>query len=224
MRLPRVPAAPGHQQTTGHSEEVSVSRTAATEQPLEEERLGEVLWRRRDTVSLERCRITRVNDSHAIVGTVITVADGRPFQVGYLVQCGLDWVTRQVHVSTAGAAGGRSLDLARDASGRWTRGGSNPAELTELAGLADIDLQITPSTNTLPIRRLGLSVGEKRGTDAVWIRFPELSVQRLTQEYERLAEHQYRYSSNGGRFSAELEVNDRGIVTRYGEIWERVVP
>ena len=192
------------------------------EEPLEEERLGEVLWRRLDAVSLERCRITRVNGLHAIVGTVLTAVDARPFQVNYLVQCGLDWVTRHVHLTTMGDAGGKSLELTRDESGRWTRGGPAPRDIPEVSGLQDIDLQITPSTNTLPIQRLRLPVGASASAEAVWIRFPDLSVERLPQEYTRLADHRYRYSSNGGGFRAELEVDERGIVTRYGEIWERV--
>ncbi len=91
----------------------------------------------------------------------------------------------------------------------------------DLAGCIDVDLGITPSTNTLPIRRLNLQVGESADVTAAWVRFPELTVEPLAQRYTRLDERRYRYESTTG-FSAELEVDELGLVVRYGDIWERV--
>jgi hypothetical protein len=39
--------------------------------------------------------------------------------------------------------------------------------------------------------------------------------------YRRLDERRYRYSSAGGRFVAELEIDEHGLVTTYGQIWAR---
>ena len=66
------------------------------------------------------------------------------------------------------------------------------------------------------------AVGEAADLSAVWVRFPELSVQRLPQRYTRLAERRYRYESNGGAFMAELEVDDLGLVIAYEGIWQRI--
>ncbi len=52
------------------------------------------------------------------------------------------------------------------------------------------------------------------------MRFPSLEVQRLDQTYERLAEERYRYRS--GRFTADLVVDDNGIVLQYGMNWKAV--
>jgi hypothetical protein len=55
----------------------------------------------------------------------------------------------------------------------------------------------------------------------VWHRvFPSLEVQRLEQSYERLAERRYRYRS--GRFTADLAVDDDGMVLQYGVNWKAV--
>ncbi|HSK19551.1 MAG TPA: putative glycolipid-binding domain-containing protein, partial [Longimicrobiales bacterium] len=91
-------------------------------------------------------------------------------------------------------------------------------------GLTDIDLAFTPATNTLPIRRLGLKTGEAAATDAVWVRFPELTIERLPQRYAHIEDHTYRYESRGGSFTADLIVDGQGVVITYGDIWERVVP
>ncbi len=89
-------------------------------------------------------------------------------------------------------------------------------------GLLDIDLSITPSTNTLPIRRLDLAVGGRKSVEALWIRFPDLQIDQLSQTYQRSGPGAYRYESNGGAFAAELEVDSEGVVVTYGDLWERV--
>jgi hypothetical protein len=93
-----------------------------------------------------------------------------------------------------------------------------------LDGLADVDLAITPSTNTLPIRRLDLAVGSSAEVDAVWVRLPELSIEGLSQRYTRLGDRRYQYDAFGGSFVAELEVDDDGVMVWYGDLWKRVAP
>jgi uncharacterized protein len=99
----------------------------------------------------------------------------------------------------------------------------NERRLEPFTGFIDIDLGITPATNTLPIRRLNLSVGESVELTATWIRFPELTVEPLSQRYTRLSKTTYRYENTDGSFSADLVVDKLGVVETYGEIWARVV-
>ena len=58
---------------------------------------------------------------------------------------------------------------------------------------------------------------------AAWVRFPELTVEPLTQCYERTGDRLYRYSSGGGAFTADIEVDELGLVVRYPPLWERVI-
>jgi hypothetical protein len=55
---------------------------------------------------------------------------------------------------------------------------------------------------------------------AAWVRFASLEVQRLEQSYERLDKRRYRYRS--GRFTADLAVDDDGVVLQYGVNWKAV--
>jgi hypothetical protein len=87
-----------------------------------------------------------------------------------------------------------------------------------LKGCTDIDLGCSPSTNTLPIRRLRLVIGATSTIQAAWVRFPELDVVKAAQTYSRLDEFTYRYTS--GDFSAELTADDDGLVMTYAE-WQR---
>jgi hypothetical protein len=98
---------------------------------------------------------------------------------------------------------------------------STSQELREIQGCDDVDLALTPATNTLAIRRLNLQVGSSASIIAAWVKFPDLTVQPLSQRYTRVAQNTYRYESNTG-FSAEIVVDDLGLVTAYPGGWERI--
>ena len=83
----------------------------------------------------------------------------------------------------------KPLTLSVETHGVWRTSGQ---ELPGLGGCTDIDLAITPATNTLPIRRLDLDIGSSELVVAAWVKFPELIVQPLSQRYTRLARDRYR--------------------------------
>ena len=88
-----------------------------------------------------------------------------------------------------------------------------------MAGCIDLDLNFSPSTNRLPIRRLGLAIGQEAQVRAAWLRFPSFTLEPLEQIYRRLNATTYRYESAGGKFVAELQVNAAGFVTHYPNFW-----
>jgi hypothetical protein len=87
----------------------------------------------------------------------------------------------------------------------------------------DIDLNFSPSTNVLPIRRCKLGVGKSAVVRAAWLRFPSFALEPLEQSYTRMEHGRYRYESGGGRFVAEVTVDATGMVIDYGDIWSREV-
>lgn len=196
-----------------------MKESPATERHTPAALLADVLWRRIDQPSLEHCRLMRRGGFNEIHGCVLTALGGQPIEIRYVVRCDLDWVTRGADVQTVQGTASRRLEMRRDDQGAWWRDGRR---MPDLDGLVDVDLAVTPSTNTLPIRRLALDVAGDAPTDAVWVQFPSLSIDRLAQHYTRTAERRYRYASRGGSFVADLDVDDQGVVVRYGEIWERV--
>jgi hypothetical protein len=178
------------------------------------------LWRRVEASGLERFELLNDGGAWHLRGTILLRHEGRDFEARYEVRCDEAWRTRGCDVTLREGGGERHLRLAAG-EGRWTRDGGTAVPGVE--GALDVDLGWTPSTNTLPIRRLRLPAGAHSGPlVAAWIRFPELSVEPLAQDYVRLDERRYRYSSAGGAFTAELDVDEDGLVTRYDRFWERV--
>ena len=128
------------------------------------------------------------------------------------------------HREDAGEAtnAGSGAGIAAGTAGGSPRPVPAAIEIPAVAGCLDVDLAFTPATNILPLRRLGLAVGESREMTAAWVRFPDLSVEPLAQRYTRLDERRVRYESRGGAFTADLEVDELGLVVSYPPLWERV--
>lgn len=181
-----------------------------------------VIWRRIDAPGAEYCALREDSGKAWLDGTVITELDGEPAMVHYTVTCLQSWQTASLELSLYQAGSRRSLTLRRN-NGGWVMDAQQQGD-TQLAGCIDVDLSVTPSTNTLPIRRLNLAVGESADVTAAWVRFPSLAVQPLRQRYTRLAPDRYLYESLESDFTAELSVDDLGLVTHYPGGWERWTP
>jgi hypothetical protein len=174
-----------------------------------------VNWRLIADRGSERCELLQEADGWTLAGTVEAFLDG-PIRVTYAVRCSPEWMTRGVVVNEIEQDEERSFELAVGPDGRWRLDGELRPDLDRCV---DVDLGMTPSTNTLPIRRLGLEVGASAEILAAWIRFPQLDVVPAAQRYTHMAENQYLYQSD--TFRAELDVDDLGLVITYAGVWER---
>jgi hypothetical protein len=210
-RRPPVRHDPGAGDVPGMS---AGSRYAATPAPAP---ARIIVWRRLDMPGAEYCRLWQEDEKWHIHGTVVLRLDGRPLQAHYRIECNKKWETERVEVDLEVAGESHALRLSVDGERRWW---AEDRELSAVRGCFDVDLGITPSTNTLPIRRLKLAAGQAEDVRAAWVKFPEMEVLLLPQTYTRTDEHTYRYESNNGSFTADLEVDSSGIVTYYPGGWE----
>jgi len=109
------------------------------------------------------------------------------------------------------------IQIKTDLTGLWWL---NEVEQPDVMGCIDVDLNFSPSTNLISIRRLNLAVGEAAEVKAAWLRFPSFKLEPLPQKYHRLGENAYRYESADGQFVADLKVNRSGFVADYPGIWQ----
>lgn len=100
------------------------------------------------------------------------------------------------------------LWLYTDGTTRW--GEMNGAEREELAGCSDIDLHCTPFTNTVPIRRLPIGVGDRADVPVVSVDVETLGLRPVTKHYFRLDTHRWAFTE--GDESVEFDVDDYGLV------------
>jgi len=128
---------------------------------------------------------------------------------------------REARLAVATGVATRSLVLKADGQGHWWHGDGRT--VAELDGCIDIDIWPTPFTNSFPIRRQPLAVGERREFRMAWVFALDLTVRPQPQAYTRLAERLYLFENlDGSGFKAELPVDDDGIVLDYPGLFRRV--
>jgi hypothetical protein len=176
-----------------------------------------ILWRRLDESGHEAARLFQRDSFWHLIGTALFVHDYDPCKLDYHILCNRQWET--VSATISGWLGNREIGVVLnvDGSHRWSMNGVVCEQVT---GCIDLDLNFSPITNLLPIRRLNLSIDEKQTITAAWLRFPSFALESLEQVYQRTKLMTYRYVSGGGRFTADLTVDDAGFVTNYPGFWE----
>lgn len=149
--------------------------------------------------------------------------DRGPFRLTYRLTWDESWRLRDAELAVATERSTRSLSLQTDGQGHWRHGDGRTID--ELDGCVDVDIWPTPFTNSFPIRREPMAVGERRQFRMAWIFAPELTVQPQPQAYTRLADRLYLFENlDGSGFRVELRVDEDGIVLDYPGLFRRVSP
>jgi hypothetical protein len=148
-------------------------------------------------------------------GAAVLMDDGRPCRLDYVIVLNEDGSTRSTNVD--GWIGEREVHIQIEAANRQWR--MNGDVQRQVQGCTDVDLNFSPSTNVLPIRRLQLDLGIGQDVRAAWLRFPSMTLETLVQRYTRLSADRIRYDSFSTNFTAELRVSPNGMVLDYGDIW-----
>ncbi len=175
-------------------------------------------WKRLDAPGEEEATLFPWKSTWHLRGSLRTVFAGSSASIRYAIGC-RGWTFSFAAISMRWRGTRRRLVAFRDLDGAWR---VSRRLHPDLSRCEDIDLSVTPSTNTIPIRRLRLRIGERADVTAAWVRFPELTVSPLAQRYTRLGENLYRYENPASGFAAELETDDLGLVVRYPGLWERI--
>lgn len=174
-----------------------------------------ILWRSFDGRGHEACRVFSHDAEWHVEGSAVFSHDEQPCRIDYHVCCDASWTTLSGRVSGWLGQTSVNLEIAVDQELHWR---VNGLEREAANGCIDLDLNFSPSTNLLPIRRLNLGVGQEAEVRAAWLRFPSFELETLVQIYRRIDESTYQYRSKPD-FVADLKVDDFGLVTHYRDIW-----
>jgi uncharacterized protein len=165
----------------------------------------------------------READGYVFDGQATGIEEGVPWGFRYEIRVDGGWATRAARVRSRSVTGEHELRLEGDGGGGWTID-RRPAP--ELDGLVDVDLEGSAFTNALPAKRLRLPVGADSEAPAVYVRAPDLRVERLEQQYARLPDDggkvRFDYASPAFDYRAVLVYDEHGFVLDYPGIARRV--
>ena len=200
------------------------------------------LWMKDDPPGMEQAELAIGADGLA----ARSVAFGTtpvPYRLDLDLTTGAGWVTRRMTLTATGDGWARSLVLDRSTAGVWTGEQSadglepptvqtsaptdavEPADLP--ADVLDVDVQWSPVTNLMPVRRLGLDRAGSAGTFTMaWVSVPSLAVTLDEQRYTLLGVDEgdvcARFESGDGFFAAVIRCDADGVALDYPGIARRV--
>jgi len=177
------------------------------------------LWNKSlEGVGLEHLLLTKC----AADSVVLAIDDERgPFRLTYRLNWDESWRLRDAELVLTTERSTQSLRLQTDGQGYWRDG--DDRVIDALQGCRDIDIWPTPFTNSLPIRREPMAIGERRQFLMAWVFAPDLTVHPQPQAYTRLADRLYLFENlDGSDFRAELAVDEDGVVLDYPDLFRRV--
>jgi hypothetical protein len=162
-------------------------------------------------------RINEWPEAIKVRSAIVGEADNDRHGVLYEINLTPDWIFESILLQRTD---GVMTVLSRGKHGEWFD--AQVEELPELKGCIDIDFEMTPFTNTLPIRRAPLAIGETRRFRMAYIPADTLEPYPVDQIYTRLGERLYRFETADGSFTADISVDEDGLITDYPGLFERV--
>ncbi len=175
-------------------------------------------WRSLEEVGLEHLRLSRGDDFVRADGLIVRELAGMALRINYLILCDAAMRFRSLELLVDSGIH-CSLELFLDESGRWKDG--HGREISQLAGCREVDISITPFTNSLALGRLALQPGESARIRAAYIDLPEMVVSPVDQRYTRVGPSEYLYEALFGDFRASLPVDKDLLVLDYPEKFRR---
>lgn len=184
----------------------------------------DVMWKRFSETGLEHLFLLKDKACITANSVILTRQDDIPVRILYTIYCNLDWRVNKFHVQIFDGKY-RDIALQSDGIGNWT---TNAGKLVEnLEDCIDIDISVTPFTNTIPIRRLSLKAGESREIKVVYIDIYNFSLRPVNQRYTCLESnadgYKYRYENLNNGFMEEFFIDKDGFVIDYPNLFKRIL-
>lgn len=203
---------------------------------MSELRRRSVVWAKVDPAGTELAEVVLAPGSLEATGVAIGVAP-MTYRLDYRLDASDGLRTRRLEARARGAGWRRQVVLTRDDGGAWTIEAAAEGDVdlpapggdaAALAGAEDVDLGLSPLTNSMPVLRHGLLEGGERDFLMAWVSVPDLAVHADPQRYTFLR------ATGGGRrlvrflgpaqdgFTADLAFDADGLVVDYPFIARRL--
>jgi hypothetical protein len=168
-------------------------------------------WQPVGGIGLEQIDIGATAGGIVATSVVIGRFEDVDFGARYEVRLDPDWTFRAL---TLERNDGLTLNLESDGKGNWSRPGFERC--------IDIDIGVTPFTNTLPIRRSRLEPGVPQSFFMAWVPLDSLEPYVDEQIYTRQDDTHVHYAAADGSFEADITVDADGFVVDYPGLFRRI--
>lgn len=177
-----------------------------------------LLWTGRAHHSLENCLVTLTETGTEVNSVIIGGYQDKIYRVAYRIKTNQNWETVFFEVLSQHSDKTERICFESDGKGHWMADGQ-PAE--QFRGCMEVDISLTPFTNSLPINRLRLAPQEVQQVQVIYLDILEGQIKPARQQYTRLSEYAYHYGNVPNNFEADITVDEFGMVTDYPALFVR---
>lgn len=171
-----------------------------------------IMWKGIYYRSLEYCEINSSDKAVEVTATILGIHESTPYKVDYNIKAKPNWELVSCRIASQLGEAADIQTFHRSRSGSWTRN-KQPVEGAE--GCTDIDISVSPLTNSFPINRLDLQVDQDREIKVLYIDILNQAIKPATQRYTKLSEFEYHYQNVPNDFEAVITVDQLGLVKEY---------
>ena len=154
-------------------------------------------------------------------GYIAGEVEGILCRAAYELEVDLSWNIKSVYLEFESDSC-FVISLHKNENDEWL---NEKAELlSQFHDCTDIDISLTPFTNTLPINRLNLPVGSNAEDTVIYINLPTPECKPVKQRYTNLGNNTYKYENLVSGFVSHIQVDENGYVINYPGFWHRIFP
>ena len=177
-----------------------------------------LLWTGREYYSLENCLVNITPAGGEINSTIVGLYEGNIYKVSYTIKTNEHWQTIFLAIDSQQNNKTDHTQLEGDGNGNWLYNGKKAEQYN---GCIDIDIPLTPFTNTLPIRRLALHQNESSEIHVIYCDILAEQITPVCQKYTRISDAAYHYENVPNDFEATIQVDEFGLVVDYPQLFVR---
>jgi len=176
-----------------------------------------IIWQSEYYRSTETCQV-EIPDEIVINSVITGRHDNTIYTAEYVIKISSEWKVKQFEIAYS-LNGIKNLVTGIHHPKGWI---INKQERPEFKNCVDIDITVTPFTNSLPINRLKLPVNVPRQIDVLYIDVLENRIYPVKQQYTKKSNTEYNFQNVPNDFEADIGVDKEGFVAHYPGLFERI--
>ena len=177
-----------------------------------------LLWTGIAYHSLENCVLTYKDESIEVNSVIVGAHESKIYRIDYSIKTNRNWESIFFEVKTQLSDKKAAFNYHSDGRGNWTKNG---VPVNEFKGCIDIDISLTPFTNSLPINRIQWELNKPQQIKVLFLDILSQEIIPVQQRYTKLSNTEYKFENVPNDFEAIITVDESGIVVNYPELFVR---
>lgn len=181
-----------------------------------------IVWEGLEYDTEEHCNVNFLETGIMVRSEIEGWAGVKAVYAEYILTLNSDWTVREIEIHFTVGAAEHSYNFIRHASGHWTD--ATGTLFRQFGECRFVDISLTPFTNTLVVNGTKFTQGETEQISVLYFDILANEVREDVQRYTNINATTYNFENAGGNFSADIEVDADGFVTRYPNLYDMLKP